>query len=391
MQARRHLCRGGPDLAQQRVSGSSDPGDADMLNALDDLIEGRRTRELDPVELERLGHGTADDLRRALETLADAGRVERAEAWICPAAHCGRAMSDEERLSRVCPYCETDFRETGDEPFARTVYRVPGELSRDIEWMVVIHGMNTFGPWQEDLSWRLSNKLRYSAPVLIYKYGMVRLGVLLRFRHRQLVQALGRKLRRAAHFAAEFRRKRAPDVILHSFGTLLFARLLEDPQFGDLKFGRVILAGSIVRPDHRWARFVDSGRVEAVLNHCGGRDKTVELADAFIPGSGPSGRRGFVDGAVFSLVTPDYDHSTFFEPKGLDESLTPGGLWDRFLRLPLSTFEPARMEPAAAAWRPLFGLVQPCLAILVLLLATALAAVVLAGLVSLASGLVHGR
>lgn len=392
MQARRHLCRRRPDLAQQRVSGPSNPDDANVLKGLADLIDGRRTRELDPVELLRLGYGTTEDLGRALETLANAGRVQRAEAWICPVERCGRAMSDEERLTGVCPYCETDFRETGDEPFARTVYRVPGELSRDIEWMVVVHGMNTFGPWQEDLSWRLSNKLRYSAPVLIYKYGMVRLSVLLRFRHRQLVHALGRRLRRAAHFAAEFRRKRAPDVILHSFGTLLFARLLEDPQFADLKFGRVILAGSIVRPDHRWAHFVDSGRVEAVLNHCGDRDKIVELADAFIPGSGPSGRRGFLDEAVFSLVAAGYDHSTFFEPQGLDESLAPGGLWDRFLRLPLSTFEPARMAPTASAtWRPLIGGVQPSLAILILLLGAALIAVVAGGVLCLAIGSICGH
>jgi len=366
------------------VSALRPEPDGELLAALTARIAARTTRELDPVELAGAGLGSQEALGKALETLAEGGQVDRVVKWVCPETNCGRPLAEADRSANLCPHCQIDFRETGEEPIARTIYSISGELSRDIEWMIVIHGMNTLGPWQEELSWRLSNKFRYSAPVHIYKYGLVRLGVLLRFQHRQLVRALGHRVRRAAGFAAEFRRKRAPDVILHSFGTLLFARLLDDPEFADLRFGRVILAGSIVRPDHKWARHLETGRVEAILNHCGDEDRIVELANPFIPGSGPSGRRGLRDPRAYSVVAPGYNHSTFFEDRGLSENLAHDGVWDRFLRLPLNTFEGARMGPDAAAhWRPLFPVVQPVLAILVLLIVVGVIGVLLAGLVCL--------
>lgn len=360
------------------MSGSAEPpAGGDLIPWLKDRIGAGDSPELDPVELAKVGQapGGEAELRVGLESLAEAGAVRRTTKTLCPIATCGAALSADDVAAARCPRCETDYRETGDEPLSRAVYRIAGDLSREIQWAVVAHGMNTRGPWQEELSWRLSNKFRVSAPVLIYKYGFVQLGVLFEFRHRALVRALGKDIRRAVGFAGEFGRRRAPDMILHSFGTLLFARLLEDPDFQDLRFGRVILAGSIVRPDHVLARHLESGRVEAILNHCGSTDRIVDLAAWFIPRSGPSGRVGLRDRASYSIVTPDWGHSTYFEPDGLTEDLRPNGLWDRFLRRPLATFEGERM-PAdlATAWRPMPSWVQPTVRVLMGLAALGLGA-----------------
>lgn len=58
------------------------------------------------------------------------------------------------------------------------------------------------------------------------------------------------------------------DIIAHSFGSLLLVKLLDRPESADFKFGRIVVAGSIVKPDYGWKRHIRSGRVEAVLNHC---------------------------------------------------------------------------------------------------------------------------
>jgi len=328
----------------------------DLVAELSARLDAGGLPELDPVELAAEGRSgwTEDALRAALETLADQGRVVLGERSICPNLTCRRPLAPADVEAKHCPSCDTDFRATGDEPAVRTVYRYAGPLSRDLEWAIVIHGMNTLGPWQEELSWRLSNQYRYSAPVLIYKYGIVRLGALFRFRHRALVRVLGERIRRGIEWAAKYDRHRPPDIILHSFGTLMFAKLLALPDFADLRFGRVILAGSIVRPDHLWASHLSSGRVEAILNHCGASDRTVELAAFAIPDTGPSGRVGFRDQAVLSVRADGYDHSTFFQDRGLTESLADEGLWEQFLRVPLGPLEDRRMDVVAAErWRRL--------------------------------------
>lgn len=339
------------------MSKTAGAADAALFASLRAMIDDGGTPEFDPVRLSGQGRPgwTPARLSSALDALAGEGLLARAETLLCPVATCRRPISESDIAMNRCPNCTTDFRTLDDpEPTRRTVYRQAGPLSRDLQWAVVIHGMNTFGPWQEEFSWRLALKLRYSAPVLIYKYGLIRVSVLFRFRHRALVQALGDRLVKSVALAAATSRTRPPDVILHSFGTLLFAKLLDHPSFTALKFGRVILAGSIVRPDHVWSEHLKAGRIEAVLNHCGSRDHIVDLAAFAIPDSGPSGRVGIADPAVLNVCAEGYDHSIFFEQRGLDESLAKDGLWDRFLRVPLSALEAARMDAKAARrWRPL--------------------------------------
>jgi hypothetical protein len=107
-----------------------------------------------------------------------------------------------------------------------------------------------------------------------------------------------------------------PDVIAHSFGTWLFGHLLKDelarrPE-EQLRFGRLILTGCVLRPDFDWKRIKEAGLVDDVLNHYGSKDPIVPLAHFAIWDSGPSGRRGFDGDQVLNLRAEGYGHSDLF-------------------------------------------------------------------------------
>jgi hypothetical protein len=279
-------------------------------------------------------------LQSFLDELADAGQLERLTVSLCPNAVCGQPLDAGMIATGECPRCDLAFRREDREPLSSVRYRITGEASRDIRWMIVVHGMNTRAPWQEDLSWLIANKLKYSAPVLIHKYGWATIDVLVTPLHHRLAKSLGDRIRRATEHARARGLTAAPDVLVHSFGSRLFSLLLGDPEFADLRFGRVITAGSIMRPDFAWSPLVGSGRVEAVLNHIGGKDVPVLVAQYLIPGTGPSGRAGFLDPVVINQRTAAFGHSDCLSEKHLGEALATGGLWDRFLTQPAGHFEP---------------------------------------------------
>ena len=60
---------------------------------------------------------------------------------------------------------------------------------------------------------------------------------------------------------------------------------------------------------------------------------------AIVRQAGPSGRLGFQDSSVLNFREERFDHGTHFEPETMIVGLADGGLWDRFLRLPLASLE----------------------------------------------------
>lgn len=297
--------------------------------------------------------------REFLDAAARAGLVERREAASCPS--CGKPLDEEAVTGELCPLCMEAFGDHGGVQ-RRVVYRLEVHKTRDIAWLIAIHGFNTLGPWQQEFSWRIATKFKYSAPVLIYKYGLIRFSVLARWRHRALARQLGNTLRGAMEHARANRIPEPPDVILHSFGSQLFVHLLSLPEFEDLRFGRVIAAGSVIRPDYNWTERIKQGRIMAVLNHCGGQDCAVPFAQFFIPGTGPGARHGFGDPAAINIMSSDYRHSSCFRIAELEKNLANGGSWDRFLRGASETLTEElgqfRPEPWRPVWRPVRGLVR---------------------------------
>ncbi|MHC2466963.1 hypothetical protein [Bradyrhizobium embrapense] len=329
------------------------------VDALIALLRSGQTPEIDPriFEATLAESGIETESVRLLDAATEAHLVERIRAWRCPQSICHRIIDAEAVANHHCPYCASDFRETGENPVETFVYRSSKAISRSVPWLIAIHGFNTRGPWQEDFSWRIAHRFKYHAPVLIYKYGLVRVGVLFRWRHAMLARGLGARIRKAVADARENQIEEPPDIVIHSFGSQLFRLVLEMPEFSDLKFGRIIAVGSVIRPDFDWSPYLRNGRIEAVLCQCGGQDGAVPFAQFFIPDTGPAGRYGFIDPCVINVRDDKYGHSTAFAARELSRNLARGGRWDRFLREPIASFsDSSRFE--LTAWSPVFALVR---------------------------------
>ena len=283
-------------------------------------VPGRQVERLQQLSDERLTEFTPGSLPppestavELLDRVAADGWVKRQERPGCPS--CDVELSAEEAAQAACPGCGEAYSQHGGVT-RETVYTRNLAPGRQVDWVVLIHGMNTTGAWQEAFSWHLSTTWGRSVPVAVYKYGIVIAGVIMAWRRRNLKIRFREKLvalRDEAH-AQGFSGK--PDVIAHSFGTWLFGHLLESEltrESGErLRFGRIILTGCILRPDFDWKRIKDAELVDDVLNHYGSRDAIVPLAHVAIWDSGPSGRRGFDGDEVLNIRAEGYGHSDLF-------------------------------------------------------------------------------
>lgn len=250
--------------------------------------------------------------------------------YICP---CDRreVLTEEQASQDTCPHCDCAFEaDLHARPEAEAVFVRKAPDTRDVRWILALHGMNTVGAWQEGFNWLLSNIFKHSVPVAIYKYGVVRPGAVLKFRQRELMRGLGARIRRLSDETEKSRFGGVPDVIAHSFGTWLLGHALQADS--DLRVGRVILTGCILRPDFDWASLIPN-QVEAVLCHTATRDVWASLAHYIIPNSGPSGRCGFNDrSTVAHAVLQRGCHSDFFGDKTMPDLFEK--YWRPFLQAP---------------------------------------------------------
>jgi len=250
--------------------------------------------------------------------------------FICP---CDRReiLTAEQASQDTCPQCDRAFEaDLHARPKAEALFVREAPETRDVRWVLALHGMNTKGAWQEAFNWLLSRIFKRSVPVAIYKYGVVRPGAVLKFRQRALMRVLNARIR---HLSGETERSGfggVPDVIAHSFGTWLLGHALQaDP---DLRVGRVILAGCILRPDFDWSALIPK-QVEAVLCHTATKDLWARIAHYIIPDSGPSGILGFNDrSSVVHAVLHAGHHSDFFGENTMPDLFE--NVWRPFLKAP---------------------------------------------------------
>lgn len=293
------------------------------VNVFRRLAQSGGRIEISREELLGRGNFTGPQLDSLLDELVSLGWLKRRERTLCPCCH--KALSEPLPDDGLCPHCGQAFVDCG-EPATEALYFRHEPSPRIVDWVLSLHGMNTLGAWQEKLNWLVARTYGRAVPVVVYKYGMVRPGVLFRFRHRQLRRQVAERLRSLSAEAESAGYRPEPDVIAHSFGTLLLARALEADE--TLRVGRVILAGSILRPDFDWRRLIDRGQVDAVLNHYGTADGPVAATHFLIPDSGPAGRRGFDTPGVINVEAKDFGHSTVFGDR-LDSVFQ--GVWRPFL------------------------------------------------------------
>jgi len=300
-----------------------------------------------------------------LEVIADDGWFRREVRIACANPLCPHEPTEEDIAAGRCPVCDTviDAKNT-----RVTVYVRDLAPTRDVDWVVVIHGMNTRGAWQEGFSWFLGTTWGRSIPVAIYKYGMVISGVLMPLRRTTLLRRLRAKLSELRAQARSHGYGEVPDVVAHSFGTWLLGHLIraemepgvEDP----LRFGRVILTGCVLRPDFDWSEARDRGLVAEVLNHYATKDPIVPLAHFTIWDSGPSGRRGFDSAGVINARAEGLGHSDLLGARHFGPTYEMS--WRPFLTLPAEELTALPdISPLATRWRhaplPLRGTVFPVL------------------------------
>jgi len=331
------------------------------------VVSGPQLDQLEEQSKQRLTEFTPSDLHGPLATALDLLKRFASDGWVepeqrhrCP--HCAKDLDGEEIRVLVCPYCGESYSEHGGIT-AETVFVRHLAPNRSVDWVVAIHGMNTSGAWQEAFSWLFSTTWGRSVPVAVYKYGIVIAGVVMAWRRGRLQRELRSKLAALRDQARARGFEGSPDVIAHSFGTWLFGHLLEDElarESDRLQFGRIILAGCVLRPDFDWKSVRDAGLVQDVLNHYGTSDQIVPLAHATIWDSGPSGRRGFDGDQVVNIRAEGLGHSDLFSiDKYTADSVTYLAnsyqkYWRPFLTLPREEFLdlPDRMNPGTP-WRQL--------------------------------------
>lgn len=311
------------------------------MNTVDEHV-----RELlaQPGPLVLTGNGLAADVNadvaEAKRVLA--GYVARGVLRVETTYYCGCCSAPRDDAASVtCSDCGA----TDCDVVTTTSYVRNAPPTRSLTWVVVLHGMNTRGRWQEDLQWLVNSTAGHAVPFDVDKYGKVRPGALDRRRLNRLSDRVAKRLRsRAAENDARLGAR--PDVIAHSLGTWLIGHaLLRHP---DLVVGRVVLAGSVLRPDFDWPALIATGRVEAVLDHRGGRDVWVRCAQYVIPDTGPSGRIGFVVGAV-ERESKAFGHSDYF---GTAMRETYDTVWRPFLTWPVGNLATLGNAPPPATWRP---------------------------------------
>lgn len=309
--------------------------DARLVTSLRALYETPGSFSIVARDLARDTKTTSAEAEALLGRLVQLELLERKTFREC--AHCGHRLDDSDR--EKCPACGTWF--VDQPPKEEVRYVLSREAPRDVRWVLVLHGMNTSGTWQEELSWLISRSYRRTVPVAIYKYGIVRPGVLFRWRQRMIRRGLVAKIVKLSGEASGSGFGGKPDVIAHSFGTWLITdALAKDDR---VRIGRLILLGSIVPPDFNWTSI--RGHVEAILNHGATADAWVRVAQLAIPSSGPSGVRGLCAPAI-NVAASGLGHSDYFAPDDRMRELfsrvwRPFLSWETLPTLP-GTFTPRK-------------------------------------------------
>jgi pimeloyl-ACP methyl ester carboxylesterase len=289
---------------------------------------------------------------RLAETLCDVGVLTRSNRHRCAIEDCDRLLSDESLQEGHCRSCGADLEETPPEQTTRYVLR--RARARDVGWVIAIHGIRTRGAWQEQLQWLIDREYRVSVPFRNWKYGKITSAALIPSRQRTLVRRFIEDVRKAeGDLAGVLANARVPpaDVVAHSFGTWIVSHALQaEPE---LRLGRLVLVGSIVRPNWDWETPLGRGQIQAVLNYCGDRDLPVKITERGIPDSGPSGVHGFpsTDRRVINILRPGGRHSTAFKVGVLIPSFE--AVWQPFLadRFDDADLREHRfMQPVA--WKP---------------------------------------
>jgi WD40 repeat protein len=189
--------------------------------------------------------------------------------------------------------------------------------------VLTVHGIRTYGQWQERLGALLSQATASQTDGLQldirnYRYGYFTVFSFLIPWLRNLAVKQFRSHLSAIFEEGQFDRI---DIVAHSFGTFLAIRGLSDlDRKYNVHIHTAILCGSVLSPDYNLSHLVGpERRIGRLVNDCGMRD-AVLLLTLMIIGVGMGGRLG-LHGFQGRLLTNRYfgfGHSGYFLPEGGD-------------------------------------------------------------------------
>ena len=191
----------------------------------------------------------------------------------------------------------------------------PGQL------VITVHGIRTFGKWQE----RLAGLLRLGAPdVRSESYGYGYFSVLAFLIPPFRFLAVRRFRKEFLDLVENEYPGWSVSIVAHSFGTHIAAHALEGiPKERLPTISLLLLSGSVLRSSFNWTRLADSGKVKRVVNDCGINDHILLLSQLFVLFTGMAGRIGFYGFAGGFKVNRFFagGHSLYFQPPGPDPDL----------------------------------------------------------------------
>lgn len=184
--------------------------------------------------------------------------------------------------------------------------------------IVTVHGIRTFGGWQEKLEELIYAEAKLkSLPVIVvnhkFNYFSIFSFIIPIFRWIAVRQFLAE----LTHHISLTNWTRV-DIIGHSFGTYMIGWALKRmPEELNPRIHTVILAGSVLKEDFLWRDLLGT-RLLRIINDCGARDNILLLSHFGVLGTGMAGRVGFKGGTsqVFRNRFSLFGHSGYFLTAG---------------------------------------------------------------------------
>ena len=186
------------------------------------------------------------------------------------------------------------------------------DTDRTPRLLITVHGIRTFGAWQERLEQKLRGETEEAVEVYHYRYGF--------FTFLAYIIPIFRWLA-TKRFQDELLEKTSSrawsriDIIAHSFGAHLVGwSLLRLPKSRRPLIHTIIFAGSVLR-DTFPVRELVSNSVRRLVNDCGLKDNVLLINQIFVLLTGMAGRIGLVgmEGESFCNRYFDLGHSGYFQ------------------------------------------------------------------------------
>jgi len=190
----------------------------------------------------------------------------------------------------------------------------PIENPTSLRLIITVHGIRTFGHWQERLE-QMIKRRDPTVEVFNYKYGYFSVAAFVVPFLRWLVT---RRFRAALGRVTSRKQWDRIDIVAHSFGTHLVGWGLHGLPSGQRPaVHTVILAGSVLKPGFPWKDLVGEP-VHRIVNECGIRDSILLLNQVIVLFTGMAGRDGFsgMTGSNFRNRYFDFGHSEYFQEAG---------------------------------------------------------------------------